>query len=367
MNIYYLDFDDILNPLLGAGQATATYEAGKELVKQGHTVSVLCSKYPGYKDRIQDGISYKHIGLGTKNIQLNNLFYFFALPFSVKKLDRSKADIIIECFTAPISTLFSPLFTDVPIVVLPSMFNAKQFAKKYHLPFDKIEKLGVKLYRYMMPYSNIDQAKIHSMNKNIKTRIVPQGVNTEYFKINVTKPKHILFLSRFDIDQKGIDLLLHAFSKVQKRIKYPLILAGHGPDEQKIQKMIVDLHLEKCVSIVGSAYGEKKKKLIEESAFVVFPSRHDEMSLWALEALASGQPIVGFDLPECTWAPKSAYFTAPAFDIRAYGDLIVKLSEKKSLAHLRKNAKDFARQYTWENVAKEFIAFFHEILKDEQK
>ena len=99
LQIVYLDFDDIKNPLLGAGQATATYEVAKRLVKKGHSVTVLCSRYPNYKDRKQEGIVYKHIGLGSGHIKLNNLVYFFAVPFAVM---RVSADIIIECFTAPI-------------------------------------------------------------------------------------------------------------------------------------------------------------------------------------------------------------------------------------------------------------------------
>jgi len=132
MNITFLDFDDIKNPLLSAGQAHATFEVGRRLVQKGHKVKVISSKYPGFKDRVEEGIEYRHIGVGTNNIRLNNFLYIFFIPFAVRKL---KADIIIECFTAPISTLFSPLFSKIPVIGLPSMFNAKEFTKKYCLPF----------------------------------------------------------------------------------------------------------------------------------------------------------------------------------------------------------------------------------------
>src|SRR5260221_9438889 len=102
MNIIFLDFDDIKNPLLGAGQAKATREVGIELIKMGHQITVISSKYPGYKDRKEDGITYRHIGLLSNRIRLNNIFYILSLPFAVRKL---KGDIIVECFTAPISTL----------------------------------------------------------------------------------------------------------------------------------------------------------------------------------------------------------------------------------------------------------------------
>ena len=75
-NIAFLDFDDIRNPLLNGGQARATFEVGTRLVKKGHKVTVISSRYPGYKDRKENGIYYKHIGLGTGNIKVNNVFYY---------------------------------------------------------------------------------------------------------------------------------------------------------------------------------------------------------------------------------------------------------------------------------------------------
>ena len=113
LHIAFLDFDDLKNPLLSGGQARATYEVGKRLVKLGHTVTIICSRYPGSKDYVGDGIFYKHIGLGSNNIKLNNAVFFLALPFAVANF---KADAMIECFTAPISTCFSPLFTKTPVI-----------------------------------------------------------------------------------------------------------------------------------------------------------------------------------------------------------------------------------------------------------
>lgn len=364
LNITFLDFDDIKNPLLGAGQAHATYEVGRRLVKSGNKVLVLCSKYPGYKDRIEDGIEYKHIGLYTGNIKINNILYILALPLYINKL---KSDIVIECFTAPISTLFSPIFTKKPVIALPSMFNAIEFSKKYHLPFDLIEKFGMRFYKYMLPYSEIDAKKAIGLNKNIIYKIVPQGVDKEYLKIKQKKPKYILFLGRFDIAQKGIDMLIEAYAKVSNKINYPLFIAGHGPDEEKIVKLIKKYKLGNKVKIVGPAYGNKKNKLMAEALFVAFPSRHDEMCLWALEALAGGLPLVGFDIPESKWMSSGISMKAKAFDIDEYANLLLKATNNKEIFKLRRNSREFAKKYPWEKVVEEFEAFIRFVLRKESK
>lgn len=360
LRITFIDFDDIKNPLLAGGQATATSEVGRELIKMGHQVTVICSKYPGYIDRVENGIKYKHVGLGVKNIKLNNAVFFVAAPLAVKKIKN--ADLIVECFTAPISTLFSPLFTRIPVIVLPSMFNADEFSKKYHLPLYLIERIGIKFYKYFLPYSDIDSSKIKRLNPKAEFKIVPQGVSRDFFKIKHQKPEHILFLGRFDIGQKGIDLLLKAYARVSKEIKYPLVLAGHGPDQDKIQKIIKLYKLEDKVKIVGSAYGLKKNELISKAIFVAFPSRHDEISLWSLEALASGMPLVSFDLPETKWVSNRVSLKAKAFNINDYAKLLVKATTSELNKKMRKDARILASKYRWEKVAGEFEKFMNMVL-----
>jgi glycosyltransferase involved in cell wall biosynthesis len=362
LHIVFLDFDDIQNPLLGAGQARATYEVGRRLAQNGHTVTSICSRYPGYTDRVEAGIHYRHIGLGSGNIKLNNVAYIFALPFTVARL---RADIIIECFTAPISTLFSPLFTRIPVLALPSMFNAKEFVKKYHLPFHLIERIGLPFYKYMAPYSDIDQKKAMEINPRLRCRIIPQGVSEEFFSIPSQKPEHILFLGRLDIAQKGIDLLLHAYSKIADRTPYPLVIAGHGSDEHTVRTLIRQLHLEGRVRMVGPTYGAMKSDILAKSVCTAFPSRHDELCLWTLESLAAGLPIVAFDIPESQWLREDVALKAPPFDIDRYADALLRLTEPGLRTTMSTNARVFAKQYTWERVVHMFEDFFEEILSVE--
>lgn len=362
MKIVILDFDDIKNPLLNAGQARATFEVGKRLVKKGHKVTVIASRYPDSHKRVEEGISYKHIGLGSTNIKLNNLAYILSLPFTVRKLE---ADIMVECFTAPISTLFSPLFTKIPVVGLPTMFSADQFAKKYHLPFDLVEKIGCRFYKYFLPYTKFFDQKMKKINPQVTSKIVPEGVGEEYFEIKKKKPKHILFLGRFDVYQKGLDLLLQAYRKSAGDISYPLIIAGKGPDEKKIKTMIAKLGLQDKVKIVGPAYGEKKFKLLSESIFVAFPSRHEGFSIFALEAMASGSPLVAFDIQGLSWTnglmPK-----ARPFDVNQYSNLLKNSAYEKLAKVLGKKTRTFASSYSWDNVADKFADFFTEILQKEK-
>ena len=276
LHITFLDFDDIKNPLLAAGQARATLEVGKRIAKIGHKVDVISSRYPGYKDRKENGMNYRHIGLGPTNIRINNIAYILALPFAVLRL---QGDIIVECFTAPISTLFSPLFTKIPVVGLPTSFEAERFATLYHLPTDRIEKFGLRFYKYFLPFTIDNLKKMKKVNKTVTAKIVPQGVGEEFFTIKKSTPEYILYLGRLDMGQKGIDLLLQAYKQIKNKINYPLVIAGNGPDKEKITTLISKLSLTDSVRLIGPTYGDVKAKVLSKALFVTFPSRHEGFSL----------------------------------------------------------------------------------------
>ncbi len=362
MKIAILDMDNIKNPFWGTGQSRATRQVGMRLTKNNQ-VTVYSSRYPGYSDYTEDGITYKHIGIVSKSPQLTNLAYIFSLPFFVKTI---KADVIIENFNAPFSVNITPLITKIPVVALPTMFNAKEFAKKYHFPFDLIEAVGMKNYKYILPYSGTDNAKALKLNPNIKSKIVPQGVGQEFFKIKRAKPKHILYFGRLDIWQKGADLMLEAYSKIKNKVKYPLVIAGHGSDKAKIEELIKKYKLQKQVSLVGPIYGKEKEKYFANAIYNIFPSRHDEICLATLEVLAAGIPVVCFDLPESKWITDKVSQKAQSFDTNDLADKMLKATNPRLNAKMSSEARKLAKGYSWDKVAHEIETFLRLVIKDKK-
>ncbi|MGI5828436.1 MAG: glycosyltransferase family 4 protein [Patescibacteria group bacterium] len=359
LEIIFLDFDDRQNPLLGAGQAKATFEVGRRLVQKGHRVTVVSCAFPGCSDRIEEGIEYKHIALGTRNIRINNLMYIAALPFIVRKL---RADIILECFTPPFSALFSPLWTRIPVVVIPSSFDANHFSRVYHLPFYIVEKVSLSLYRYYLPYSDYYDQKMRKMNPRVTSQTVPQGVEEVFFEVPRKKSEFILFLGRLEITQKGIDLLLDAYSRIKNKIDYPLVIAGNGPDEKKVKSLIREYDLKDRVVLTGPAFGSEKLDLLSKSLYVVLPSRFEGFSLFALEALASGLLLVLFNIPALGWVHDDVSYKAPCFNTEKYAELMIKLAKPSKAREKGEKAREFAAKYTWDEVTNQYENFFYKVV-----
>lgn len=362
-HIVILDFDDINNPLLGGGQARATVEVGKRLAEMGHRITVITSTYPGCHDRYEQGMHYKHIGLGTNNIRINNFLYIFALPFALRNV---QADIVLECFTAPISTLFSPLWTKIPVIAIPSTFDATRFSQFYHLPFDVIEKFGVRFYKYFLPFSSAIDRQMKKLNPEIISKIVPEGVDKKYLSIKKQDGEYILYLGRLELFQKGIDLLLHAYKLIEKDIHFPLVIAGDGPDKKKVIELIKKLDLEEKVTLVGPKYGTDQYKVLSKALFYALPSRAETFSLSTLEALAAGLPIVAFDIPGISWTDKTVALKAKQNDIEAYAKLLKRAADKKLTTIMGEKARKFASKFTWDHVAREYDKFIRFVINKEK-
>lgn len=366
LHIAFLDFDDLRNHLLSGGQARATYEVAHRLVTLGHQVTIICSRYPGSKDYIENGIYYKHIGLGSGNIKLNNAAYIAALPLAVRNFS---CDVFIECFTAPISTLFSPLYTKIPVIGMPTMFEAKEFAKKYHLPFHWIEALGAKHYKYFLAYSPLNKKKMEQLNPKIHTRIIPNGVSETSFKVKASEKPYAFFIGRIDIRQKSLDTLIDACALLPKNFPIKIIIAGNGPkeDEQALKKMIKKQGVSSFVEFIGRVDGKKKEQLLANCMFGVYPSRFEDFPLVPLEFTGMGKPIVCMDVDGLAWVTEDVAIKAQPGDVTSLANALLTMTiDKQKRAELKKNARPFAKQYGWNNIAKQYASYCNEVIEMEK-
>lgn len=360
MKIAILDIDNLKNPHWGSGQAKVTHEIGKRLAKDS-SVTVYSSKYPGYKDYISEGITYKHIGIGTNNQYINNIAYIIS---SLLLVSRIKDDIIVENFTAPFSTSLVPFFTKTPVVGLGSFFAADKLSAKYHLPFYVFEKIFSKFYQNFIALNGVDEQKMRKLNKKTHTIVIANGVEDEVFTMKTSEKQYILFFGRIDINQKGLDLLLQAYKQISGIVKDKLFILGKGDnhEEEKLRNLIQSNHLTDKVFLIGKKERKDALRIVSKCKIVVMPSRYEGHSLSALESLALGKPLICFDIPGFSWVGKKIAIKVKPFDKKELAKNMLKLLQSKTLrARFKIASKKFARQFTWNNSAKYYNDFLTEI------
>lgn len=365
MKIAIFDIDDIYNPHWGSGSAKVTREVAKRLARK-HIITVYSSRYPGSRDYIEDKIFYKHIGVGTYSAIVNNFVYILSVPFAVLGQD---ADLIIENFTAPISTCFIPLFVKTPVIGISSFFASEEMSRKYKINFSFIEKIGVKYYKYFIALNKKHQQKMKSLNPKILSTVISNGIDDRYLTLKTTEKNYILYIGRIDVYQKGLDLLLMAYKKASDVISDELWIMGKGSpnDESTLSELITKLKLQKRVKLLGKKEGKEKDAIFASCKYTVFPSRYEGQSLSALESLSLGKPIICFAIAEFGWVSKEVSLKAKKFLAEDFAkQMIIMSTEPKLRDHKKIQAREIASEYTWEKTAKLYERFIAKVFSDKQ-
>ena len=360
--IVFSNYDDLQNPYYGGGGAMAIHEIAKRL-QIDHDVTVYSSRYPNSRNVRRNGVKYVKIGIASKFPLIDQLTYQVLLPFYV--IRNRNFDIWFESFTPPFSTAFLPLFTRKPIVGLVHLLGATDMKRKYHLPFDYIEALGIKTYKYFVVLNSDIEKVIRGINRKAIISVIPNGVNIIPSKSTTTKTKkYLLFIGRIDIYQKGIDLLFKAYKKIENQIVEELLIVGVSNDKQKniLNSQINKLDLGKRVKLIGRVKGERKSKLFANARIMLMPSRYETQPLTLLEAFAYGVPVITFNLSNFSWISSKYCLKIKPFDTSKFAKAIVSLLKNDTKRDfMAKSAKYYSRIFDWEVIHKQYKSFIEHI------
>lgn len=362
MKILHLDPDDIDNPLSGGGPLR-NYEIYKRMAER-HEITVLTPTFEGSTpEKIRDGVRYIRLGRKVRNHgSSHHITFFFSLPRAVRTMDY---DILIEDFMPPLSVTLSPFLAKAPLIASVQWFYAEALSKQYHLPFFLGERYGVKLYKNFIVLTEKMKQLIASRNKRANQRVIPNGIQSGLFELDVEFGDFILFMGRVDPHQKGVDLLLQAYARVADTKKIPLVLAGHSFHEKEIRQMIDDLGLNKWVTLPGKVAGEEKFRLFRQCRFVVVPSREETFGMVITEACASGKSVVLFDKAPMNEVASGSCIKVRPFDVEEYAQAIDRLLDQTE-SQLRAQAtenREWAGQYDWNAISRQQEQFYKEVLE----
>ncbi len=362
MNIIFSNYDDLQNPYYGGGGAVAIHEVARRLAMHNH-VTVLTGRYPGSKNEMIDNVLYKRVGLASGSPYFDQLVFWLALPFFAI---RNKYDVWLESFTPPFSTSCLQLFTSKPVIGITHLLAGKVMRQRYHLPFNLVENLGLKSYKFVIVLTEYLKNEVLRANSSLKTKIITNGLSKDIINRRVVREeKYIAFLGRIDIQQKGLDVLLKAYSMVSKKIKFPLAIAGSGIDSElnKLNNLIYKFNIQDRVELVGNLTTANKYDFLDKACFTVIPSRTEGFAIVALEAMASGSPLIISDIEGLNWIPENI---ATRFDIEAGPEQLAQHIEQlcddyNQRLEISKKSKDYAKNFDWDLITEQYQSFIQEV------
>jgi glycosyltransferase involved in cell wall biosynthesis len=194
--------------------------------------------------------------------------------------------------------------------------------------------------------------------------IVPLGVNTELFKPAEQRVSgRIIAIASADVPLKGVSHLLHAVARlrVERNLDLQLVskLEPNGPTE----KLIAELGISDIVHISSGLSDEELAGLLASAEVACIPSLYEGFSLPAVEAMASGTPIVASRagaLPEVVGTDGSCARLVRPADVEeltaVLGELLDSPLERRRLgAAGRQRALDV---FSWGSVAAQTVSVY---------
>jgi glycosyltransferase involved in cell wall biosynthesis len=378
MRILHIIYDDIDNPWVGGGGATRTLELYSRIARLGHKVLVVCGNYPGAQRlHSRKGVSYRHVGSARPYVWSRITF----MAGTARLIKRGGYDIVIED-VSPFSPVGAPLWNRrMPSVASVQNLSGAHATAKYGLMGwgpRLVERPLLSLFKNFVAVSpGISEELVRRFGADgANIRVIPNSVGEGFLQAaalpggGTADGEYILSLGRIDIYQKGLDRLIEAFDQVADQSSDTrLLIAGDGTPAQVIalRSLIASSRHADQIELLGRVDQAEAARLMRGATFLAMPSRYEAWPLSAIEAGATGTPVVGSNIVGVRDAapqfPQAHGELVPEGDTEALVATMLKLLTKRELRRMiGDTGKAWAARFTWDALAKEQIVFYEELV-----
>lgn len=208
-----------------------------------------------------------------------------------------------------------------------------------------------------------------------KILVIPNGIAaTDFTSCNVNnfRKKYalgsrpfVLFVGRLNLI-KGPDLLLHAFCSLKDMVRH-VDLVFVGPDGgmlEQLKTLAQEAGVAGRVHFLGYLGGDEKSDAYHAAELLVIPSRHEAMSIVALEAGICGTPVLltdqcGFD----QLARIRGGWVVPASITGLQSGMLEVLQSPELLAPAAFNIKQYVTEYfSWNIIIQQYKKIYAQLI-----
>lgn len=321
-----------------------TYEhLSEELRKLGHTVKVVgpgsfpfSTPMPGYPEIRLAVMPYKHLKkiINEFNPDCIHIPTEGPLGWAARKYCRKHK----KKFSTSYHTHFPDYVAKRVGFLAPFLYKfayarAKSTIRKFH---DKSS-------RIMIATQSVEdilkdwgfKAPMHRVSRGANLDIFKTGEKTLFKDM---KQPIALYVGRVAIEKNIEDFLKMAWDGSK-------IIVGDGPRLYEFQHKYPDYHF------VGRKQGEELAHHYKSSDIFIFPSKTDTFGIVIIEAMASGLPVVGYNVT----GPKDI-ITKPFLGAITDGNLSEAAHKALQCGTPKEREKYAKDHYSWGNAAKQFEA-----------
>lgn len=216
-----------------------------------------------------------------------------------------------------------------------------------------------------------------------KIVVIPPGVDIQRFqpmpqmeakqRLGIDRDL-LLFVGRIE-PLKAVDMIVEAIDLIRReqmhlveRLSF-MVIGGNldnpaEPELSRLRRLVTSLGLDHMVEFLGAKDQQLLPLYYAASTAVIVPSDYESFGMVALEAMASGTPVIASEVGGLAFLvrDKETGFLVPSRDAGALAEGIATLlSEPSRRKLLGQNAIALAQQYAWPTIVDHLVAVFEEV------
>ncbi len=364
-----------------------TYLLEKARYVEAHTDIRQVLVIPGARDSITQSTGVRCYRLRGPRVPTQRPYRFMLATRSIRRIIHHESPSIIEvgsCFLVPWITAHAAKKSDVPLVFfyhsnLPRSIcafperssrtrqRAHALAWRYIRKLDSLFELTICASR-----SAADDLQSHGVDR---VERVPLGVDLDHFNpfrryqseetrerlgLPLDAPV-VAFIGRF-AREKEVDVLIRAWPEIARRTDAHLLMVGDGPQRERLQGLA-----ESHERVLWMPYEHDREQLANLLAAVdlfVAPGSIETFGLSALEALASGTPVLSADRGGVSEQIEAsgAGSTFTAGDPGSLSETAIDLLGADLLGLGRRGRAYAEREHSWDGVFDRIFDIYRHVL-----
>ena len=311
-------FCQLFPPLSYGGGETLFWNLAKSLVLRGHEVHVITQRVRGEKDsETKCGVNIRRVGRPadysgalTTNLVESLAYMTGALVAGIRVASRRHVDVIQSNTYVPalVGQICASILRKAHVITVHDVYLAampwfwREWSQQRNVGY-LARLIGPLLERLLlrMPataihtVSETSKQDILQLGANSKIFVVPNGINVNDYMLEneiAPNPHQAIFVGRL-VFYKNLEIVFRALSRVIQNLSdAKLVVVGDGPMRMAWESMVDDLGLHQHVRFLGRIPNVEKLSQLQESAFLLLPSKVEGFGIVILEAFACNKPVL---------------------------------------------------------------------------
>jgi N-acetyl-alpha-D-glucosaminyl L-malate synthase BshA len=366
-------------PTFGGSGVVAT-ELGIALAKKGHQVHFISYDQPVRLGNIRENIFYHEVVVSDYPLFDYTPYELVLTSKLVDVVKYEKLDLLHVHYAIPHAS---------------AAYMAKQILKQQGIKIPYITTLHGTDITLVGKDPSFEPVITFSMNQSDAVTAVSESLKQDTYKFfNLNNEITVIpnFIRMKDYDNKadedfksycspnGEKILIHIsnfrkvkrvedvvkiFALVKQEVNCRLLLIGDGPERNNIEKLCREMNICKDVLMIGKL--KQTTEVLAVSDVFLLPSETESFGLAALEAMASGVPVISSNtggIPEVNKHGVSGYLSDVG-NIQQMANYAIKLLTDNNLYNeLSLGAKKTAMNFDLEKILPEYENLYNKVVNN---